>query len=92
HMDRKVIDNVSLTIRRGEIVGIAGLMGAGRTELAMSLFGRAYGKNINGKIIKNGKEVQFKDVTAAINNGLAYVSEDRKGNCLILMEDIKQNI
>ncbi|AYV65570.1 MULTISPECIES: multiple monosaccharide ABC transporter ATP-binding protein [Niallia] len=92
HMDRKVIDNVSLTIRRGEIVGVAGLMGAGRTELAMSLFGRAYGKNINGKIIKNGKEVQFKDVTAAINNGLAYVSEDRKGNGLILMEDIKQNI
>ncbi|WP_303984564.1 multiple monosaccharide ABC transporter ATP-binding protein [Niallia circulans] len=92
HMDRKVIDNVSLTIRRGEIVGVAGLMGAGRTELAMSLFGRAYGKNINGKIIKNGKEVQFKDVTAAIKNGLAYVSEDRKGNGLILMEDIKQNI
>lgn len=92
HMDRKVIDNVSLTIRRGEIVGVAGLMGAGRTELAMSLFGRAYGKNINGKIIKSGKEVQFKDVTAAINNGLAYVSEDRKGNGLILMEDIKQNI
>lgn len=92
HMERKVLDNIHFTIRKGEIVGIAGLMGAGRTELAMSLFGKAYGKNITGKIIKNGKEVQFKDVTTAINNGLAYVSEDRKGNGLILMEDIKQNI
>lgn len=92
HIDRKVIDNVSITIRKGEIVGIAGLMGAGRTELAMSLFGRAYGKNITGNIVKNGKELKFKDVASAINNGLAYVSEDRKGDGLILMEDIKQNI
>ncbi|MBQ6449009.1 MAG: ATP-binding cassette domain-containing protein [Bacillus sp. (in: Bacteria)] len=92
HIDRKVIDNVSITIRKGEIVGIAGLMGAGRTELAMSLFGRAYGKNITGNIVKNGKELKLKDVASAINNGLAYVSEDRKGDGLILMEDIKQNI
>lgn len=92
HLERKVLDNINFTIRKGEIVGIAGLMGAGRTELAMSLFGKAYGKNITGKIIKNGKEVQFKDVATAIQNGLAYVSEDRKGNGLILMEDIKQNI
>lgn len=92
HAERKAIDNVSLNIRRGEIVGVAGLMGAGRTELAMSIFGKAYGKKISGRIVKNGKEVQFPNVTSAIKQGMAYVSEDRKGNGLILMEDIKQNI
>jgi len=91
-LEKKVIDDVNLHLRKGEIVGIAGLMGAGRTELAMSLFGRVYGKNITGQIIKDGKEIFLKDVTTAINHGLAYVSEDRKGNGLILMEDIKQNI
>lgn len=92
HADRKMIDNVSLHIRRGEIVGVAGLMGAGRTELAMSVFGKSYGKKISGQIVKNGQEVQFPNVTSAIKQGMAYVSEDRKGNGLILMDDIKQNI
>lgn len=92
HTDRKMIDNVSLHIRRGEIVGVAGLMGAGRTELAMSIFGKSYGKKISGKLVKNRQEVQFPNVTSAIKQGLAYVSEDRKGNGLILMDDIKQNI
>lgn len=92
HLNTKVIDDVDFHIRKGEIVGVAGLMGAGRTELAMSLFGKVYGKNISGQILKNGEEIHLKDVTAAINYGLAYVSEDRKGNGLILMEDIKQNI
>lgn len=91
-LNTKVIDDVHLNLRKGEIVGIAGLMGAGRTELAMSLFGKTYGKNITGQIIKNGKEIHLKDVKTAIDHGLAYVSEDRKGNGLILMEDIKQNI
>ncbi|WP_299089414.1 multiple monosaccharide ABC transporter ATP-binding protein [uncultured Metabacillus sp.] len=92
HADRKVIDDVNLHIRKGEIVGIAGLMGAGRTELAMSIFGKSYGKKISGQIIKDGQEVQFTDVKTAIDHGMAYVSEDRKGNGLILMDDIKQNI
>lgn len=92
HTERKVIDNVNLHIRQGEIVGIAGLMGAGRTELAMSIFGKTYGKKISGEIIKDGKQVEIPDVATAIDKGLAYVSEDRKGNGLILIDDIKQNI
>ncbi|MEH7414305.1 multiple monosaccharide ABC transporter ATP-binding protein [Neobacillus drentensis] len=92
HQDRKIIDNANLHIRKGEIVGIAGLMGAGRTELAMSIFGKSYGKKISGQLQMKGKEVTLNDVSQAINQGLAYVSEDRKGNGLILMEDIKKNI
>lgn len=92
HDDRKVIDNVTLNIRKGEIVGIAGLMGAGRTELAMSLFGRTYGKRISGKIYKDGKEIKIRDVSNAIDNGIAYVTEDRKNYGLVLIDDIKENI
>ncbi|QGQ46469.1 multiple monosaccharide ABC transporter ATP-binding protein [Metabacillus sediminilitoris] len=92
HTDRKVIDDVNFHIRKGEIIGIAGLMGAGRTELAMSIFGKSYGKKVNGQLLKNGEEVEFHDVPSAIKQGIAYVSEDRKGNGLILMDDIKQNI
>ncbi|BDG43662.1 multiple monosaccharide ABC transporter ATP-binding protein [Saccharococcus caldoxylosilyticus] len=92
HSERKVIDNVSIYIRKGEIVGIAGLMGAGRTELAMSVFGKSYGRKISGKVFKNGSEIDVSDVSKAIANGIAYVSEDRKGNGLILMEDIRKNI
>ncbi|TCN18087.1 multiple monosaccharide ABC transporter ATP-binding protein [Mesobacillus foraminis] len=92
HQDRKVIDDVNLHIRKGEIVGIAGLMGAGRTELAMSVFGKSYGKKITGQIFMKNREVKMDDVSQAIDQGLAYVSEDRKGNGLILMEDIKKNI
>lgn len=76
----------------GEVVGIAGLMGAGRTELAMSLFGRAYGRNISGQIFKDGKELHLKSVVEAIEAGLAYATEDRKGNGLVLMESIRENI
>ncbi|GMK39963.1 xylose ABC transporter ATP-binding protein [Paenibacillus sp. CCS19] len=90
--DQKVIDNVSFHIRKGEVVGIAGLMGAGRTELAMSLFGGAYGKKISGTVLKNGKEIKFKSVSDAINKGLAYVTEDRKHYGLVLIDDIKRNI
>ncbi|MGO4788689.1 multiple monosaccharide ABC transporter ATP-binding protein [Paenibacillus sp. 2KB_20] len=89
---RKVIDNVSMDIRRGEVVGIAGLMGSGRTELAMSIFGKAYGRNITGTLRKDGKEIRNQSITEAIDNGLAYVTEDRKEYGLILMDDIKRNI
>ncbi|WP_337101008.1 multiple monosaccharide ABC transporter ATP-binding protein [Paenibacillus sp. YIM B09110] len=90
--DRKVIDDVNMYIRKGEIVGIAGLMGAGRTELAMSLFGKSYGKRISGKTMLNGKQVQLNTINQAIDHGLAYVTEDRKHYGLILMDDIKRNI
>lgn len=89
---KKVIKDVSIEVRRGEIVGIYGLMGSGRTEFAMSVFGRSYGKNISGKIIKNGRELVINSVRQAIENGLAYVTEDRKSAGLILMDDIKRNI
>lgn len=91
HVDRKIIDNVNIHIKKGEVVGIAGLMGSGRTELAMSIFGRSYGVKISGQIYKNGKEIHLTDVNKAIDNGLAYVTEDRKNYGLILIDDIKKN-
>lgn len=91
YTDRKVVDNVSLRVRKGEVVGISGLMGAGRTELAMSVFGRSYGTNISGTLAINGKEVVLKSERDAINHKLAYVTEDRKGNGLILSNPIKIN-
>lgn len=91
YTERKVVDNVSMNVRKGEVVGISGLMGAGRTELAMSVFGRSYGTNISGTVKIKGKEVQLHSVKAAIENGLAYVTEDRKGNGLILSNPIKIN-
>ena len=89
---RKVINNVSFNIKKGEVVGFAGLMGAGRTEIAMSLFGRSYGKNHSGKVFKNGKEIKIKNVSDSIDKGIAYVSEDRKSYGLVLIQDIKKNI
>jgi putative multiple sugar transport system ATP-binding protein len=89
---RLVVDNASFSVRAGEIVGFAGLMGAGRTELAMSIFGRLYGSNISGKVFKNGKEIQTRNVNEAIRNGLAYVTEDRKKYGLNLIGRITENI
>ncbi|CAM8622629.1 MglA ABC-type sugar transport system, ATPase component [Comamonadaceae bacterium] len=91
HPERKVIKGVNLHVKRGEIVGIAGLMGAGRTELAMSIFGRTYGQNISGKVLLNGKEVDTSTVQKAIDHGIAYVTEDRKGYGLVLDETIAWN-
>ncbi|MZQ86264.1 ATP-binding cassette domain-containing protein [Paenibacillus sp. 5J-6] len=90
--NRKVIDQVNLNIRKGEIVGIAGLMGAGRTELVMSIFGKSYGKKISGRLYKDGKEVHLPTIDKAIQHGVAYVTEDRKNYGLILIDDIKRNI
>ena len=89
--EKKVVDNVSIHVRKGEVVGISGLMGAGRTELAMSLFGRSYGSAISGSLKLNGKEVHLKNARDAIRHGLAYVTEDRKGNGLILSNAIRVN-
>ena len=91
YMERKVVDNVSIKVRKGEVVGISGLMGAGRTELAMSVFGRSYGENISGELFIDGKEVHLRDVNTAIKHKLAYVTEDRKGNGLILSNPIRVN-
>jgi putative multiple sugar transport system ATP-binding protein len=90
--NRKVVNNVNINVRKGEIVGLSGLMGAGRTELAMSIFGKSYGKNISGQVIKNGKEIMVNTVRKAIDNGIAYATEDRKTAGLILIQDIKDNI
>ncbi|WP_328503329.1 sugar ABC transporter ATP-binding protein [Streptomyces sp. NBC_00457] len=89
---RKVVDDVSLSVRRGEIVGIAGLMGAGRTELAMSVFGRTYGRYAGGSVFKDGREIRTKTVAEAVKHGIAYVTEDRKHYGLNLIDTIGRNI
>jgi putative multiple sugar transport system ATP-binding protein len=92
HPERQVIRNVDFSVRRGEVVGIAGLMGAGRTEFAMSLFGRSWGMHISGRVRLEGREVALPSVAAAIDAGLAYVTEDRKQLGLILADDVRKNI
>ena len=88
---RKVVDNVNFNVRKGEVVGIYGLMGAGRTELSMSIFGQSYGSNIQGKLLLDGKETVLKSPREAINAGVAYVTESRKENGLVLSNTIKVN-
>ena len=90
--ERVVVHGANVNVRAGEVVGIAGLMGAGRTELAMSVFGRSYGRDIRGTILMHGKPVKINSVSDAINHGIAYVSEDRKRYGLNLIEDISRNI
>jgi putative multiple sugar transport system ATP-binding protein len=90
--ERMVVKNSSFIVRRGEVVGFAGLMGAGRTELAMSLFGRSYGNFISGQIFKDGKEIRVRNVSEAIAQGLAYVSEDRKALGLNLLDNIQDSV
>ncbi|KRC65847.1 ABC transporter ATP-binding protein [Aeromicrobium sp. Root236] len=89
---RAVIKDANLEVHRGEIVGIAGLMGAGRTELARSIFGRSYGSHIEGQLILDGKELHLKSVHAAIEAGIAYLTEDRKALGLNLLDDIKRSV
>lgn len=86
------IKNVSFHVRRGEVVGIAGLMGSGRTELAMSLFGRAFGRNARGSVTLAGQPVDLSSVRKAIDHGLAYATEDRKGLGLLLGDGIGRNV
>ncbi len=89
---RKIVNKASFNIKAGEVVGFAGLMGAGRTELAMSLFGKSYGSNHSGKIFKNGKEIVLNSVNQSIEEGVVYLTEDRKNYGLVLINDIKTNI
>ncbi|NBE80203.1 multiple monosaccharide ABC transporter ATP-binding protein [Micromonospora rubida] len=90
--DRLVVDGVSLDVRAGEVVGIAGLMGAGRTELAMSVFGRSYGRDVRGRLFVRGREVRVHTVAQAIGHGIAYVTEDRKRFGLNLIDDVRRNV
>ena len=92
HTSVQVVKGIDLHIRRGEVVGIAGLMGAGRTEFAMSLFGRSYGQNISGRALLHGKPVDVSTVERAVSNGIAYATEDRKTYGLVLDEDIRKNV
>ena len=87
-----VVNKASFNIKAGEVVGFAGLMGAGRTELAMSLFGKSYGRNHSGRIFKNGKEISLDSVNQSIEEGVVYLTEDRKNYGLVLINDIKTNI
>lgn len=89
---RVMIDKASFNVRAGEVVGIAGLMGAGRTELAMSLFGRSYGRDITGEIKMHGKPIDTTSVSDAVRNRIAYCTEDRKRFGLNLIDDIRRNI
>ncbi|GHF17059.1 xylose ABC transporter ATP-binding protein [Amycolatopsis deserti] len=89
---RKVVDSASFEVRAGEILGVCGLVGSGRTELAMSLFGHAFGSNITGTTWVNGREVRMKTVRQAIDCGLAYATEDRKALGLNMIDDIRRNI
>ncbi len=91
YVERKVVNDVSMNVRKGEVVGIYGLMGAGRTELAMSIFGKSYGTNITGSMYIDGKEVHINTIKDAIDHKIAYVTEDRKGNGLVLTNPIKIN-
>ncbi len=90
--NRQIIKSVNFNLKKGEVLGFAGLMGAGRTEIAMSIFGKSYGSKIHGQIFKDGKEVKFNNVTDAVDEGIAYVSEDRKTFGLVLINDIRTNI
>jgi putative multiple sugar transport system ATP-binding protein len=92
HAEREIVKGVNLTVRQGEIVGIAGLMGAGRTEFAMSVFGRSHGQRISGRVRMHGRDVDVRTVEKAIRHGIAYVTEDRKGLGLVLDDDIRRNI
>jgi len=91
-LGRSILKGINFNVRKGEIVGIAGLMGSGRTEFALSLFGNSVGYQIQGEVYLHGSRKSFHHPRDAIKSGLAYVSEDRKGNGLILIQDVKQNI
>ncbi len=92
HPDRQIIKGIDLKVRKGEVVGIAGLMGAGRTEFAMSVFGRTYGTNVTGEIYLHGKRADTSTVGKAVAGGLAYATEDRKTYGLNLIDHIKHNV
>jgi D-xylose transport system ATP-binding protein len=88
---RKVLSGVDFELKRGEILGIAGLMGSGRTELVTTIFGE-YGKITQGQIILNGKKLRISSARDAMKAGISLVPEDRKGQGLVLIQSILRNI
>ncbi len=90
--ERKKLDEVNISVRAGEVVGLAGLVGAGRTELAMSIFGGSYGEDIRGRTVIAGEEVDITTIPKAIAHGVAYVPEDRKEHGLVMIQSVKENI
>ncbi len=90
--NKQLLHNVNLKVKKGEIIGIAGLMGAGRTELAMSIFGKSYGKKISGELYKDGRKIKLNDVSEAIKHKIAYVSENRKDYGLVLIDSVRKNL
>ena len=90
--NKQTLFDIDIKIKKGEIVGLAGLMGAGRTEFALSVFGKSYGSKVSGTVYKEGSPIDVSTVAACIRNGIAYTTEDRKGAGLILSENIKDNI
>jgi putative multiple sugar transport system ATP-binding protein len=92
HADRRIVKGVNLSVRKGEVVGIAGLMGAGRTEFAMSVFGKSYGQGISGEVFLHGRKIDTSTVDRAVSHGIAYATEDRKTFGLNLIDHIKHNI
>ena len=89
--NKNILKNISFNVKKGEVVGIAGLMGSGRTELALSIFGETFGKKVSGIAIKEGKEIDITTIEKAIKNKIAYITEDRKGDGLVLDESIRFN-
>jgi putative multiple sugar transport system ATP-binding protein len=92
HPDRQIIKGINLNVKKGEVVGIAGLMGAGRTEFAMSVFGRSYGTRISGEVFLHGKKIDTSTVARTVKQGIAYATEDRKMYGLNLIDHIKHNV
>ena len=90
--ERRIVKDLNIQLRKGEVVGLSGLMGAGRTEFAMSLFGKSYGSHTTGTVYLNGKKIDTSTVSKAIKNGVAYLSEDRKTYGLVLGQTISKNI
>ena len=88
---KKLVDDISFAVRRGEVLGIAGLMGAGRTELLMAIFG-AWEGNYTRQITVEGRQVEIDSPSEAIRNGIAFVTEDRKRFGLILDQTISDNM
>ncbi|WIJ26203.1 multiple monosaccharide ABC transporter ATP-binding protein [Devosia sp. RR2S18] len=91
HRERQIIRNIDIAVRKGEVVGIAGLMGSGRTEFAMSVFGKSYGQRISGEVYLRGQKIDTSTVQRAVSHGIAYATEDRKTFGLNLIDHIKHN-
>jgi putative multiple sugar transport system ATP-binding protein len=92
NLGREILHNININVRKGEVVGMSGLMGAGRTELALSIHGNPREYRINGELYVKGELSRYNHPSQALGAGVAYVTEDRKKDGLILIQNIKNNI